>query len=166
MENRQMINPKILKWSEDIIQQLQWAKEKYNRLILFVAPSGSGKSETLFNINKKIQSPIINVNLELTRLMLDITKRQRVLQFSRLFNEIINIKTDEIVMLDNMEILFDPIFKIEPLQLLKQCSRNKTLIISWNGTVENNRLIYAIPSHPEYKSYPLGDLIVIGLTEN
>ena len=69
-------------------------------------------------------------------------------------------------MLDNIEILFDPIFKTEPLQLLKQCSRNKTLIISWNGTVENNRLIYAIPSHPEYRSYPLGDLIVIGLAEN
>ena len=156
-----MIGHKILKLSEEIRRHLNWAKEQYYRIILFVAPSESGKSEILDDISKKIGAPIINVSLELTQLMLDLTKRQRAFHFSKIFNQIINKINNDVVILNNIEILFDPVFKQDPLRLLQMCSRNKTLIISWNGSVENDCLIYAIPSHPEYRKYPIGELIVI-----
>ncbi len=156
-----MISHKVLKLSEEIRRNLKWAEERYYRIILFVAPSESGKSEILDDISKKIGAPIINVSLELTKLMLDLTKRQRAFHFSKIFNQIINKINNDILILNNLEILFDPIFEQDPLRLLQMSSRNKTLIISWCGTVENDRLIYAIPSHPEYRKYPIGELIVI-----
>ena len=156
-----MSSHKILKLTDEIRRHLKWAEERYYRIILFTAPSGCGKSDILNDISKKIRAPILNVNLELTQLMLDLSKQQRVFHFSKLFNKIINNINDDIVILNNIEILFDPVFKQEPLRLLQMCSRNKTLIISWCGTVENDCLIYAIPSHPEYRKYPIGEMIVI-----
>jgi Cdc6-like AAA superfamily ATPase len=56
----------------------------YHRLILIVAPSGTGKTAALHEVAKHTGDPYINVNLELSRCMLGLTQRQRQLQVSRL----------------------------------------------------------------------------------
>lgn len=56
------------------------ASELYHRLILLVAPVGAGKSAALHELHDRAAAPLINVNLELSRRMLDLTGRQRGLQ--------------------------------------------------------------------------------------
>jgi len=63
-----------------------------------------------------------------------------------------------LVLLDNIEILFDVHLKQDPLRLLQGLSRNKTVVVAWPGRVLNDTLIYAEPEHPEYRRYPREDL--------
>jgi hypothetical protein len=65
-----------------------------------------------------VGAPLINVNLELSRRMLDLTERQRELRLPRLLMEIVNDAAGDVVLLDNIEILLDVSLKQDPLRLL------------------------------------------------
>ncbi len=66
-----------------------------------------------------------------------------------------------LILLDNIEILFDVAFKQDPLRLLQRLSRNRTVVASWNGTVDDGYLVYATPEHPEYRRYPARELVLV-----
>ena len=65
------------------------------------------------------------------------------------------------MLLDNIELLFDASLALDPLRLLEEISRNWTLVVAWPGHVEGGWLIYARPGHPEYRRYPVGDLMIV-----
>jgi hypothetical protein len=140
--------------TEQILSEIGNISELYHRLMIVAAPTGSGKTRTLQEVHKQTGAPLINVNLELSRLMLDLTERQRSLQLPRLLGEMINEIKENTILLDNIEILFDVALKQDPLRLLQGLSRNKTIVVSWNGSIENDFLAYAVPGHPEYRRYP------------
>jgi len=56
---------------ERILNKIQDATQLYYRLIFLVAPSGSGKTALLQAVHHRINAPMVNVNLEISRLMLD-----------------------------------------------------------------------------------------------
>ena len=76
--------------ADQVVRKIKQANELYHRLMLVVAPSGAGKTTALKEVRKRVGALLINVNLDLSRLMLDLTERQRALQFPRLLREIIN----------------------------------------------------------------------------
>jgi len=133
----------------------------YHRLVLLAAPSGAGKTAALQKVSREINAPLINVNLELSKRMLDLTEKQRVLQLPRLLQGIAGSLEGTTVLLDNIEILFDISLKQDPLRLLQGLSRNKTVVVAWNGSIEGEYVNYASPGHPEYKRYSTRDLLVV-----
>jgi hypothetical protein len=96
----------------------------------------------------------VNVNLELSRRMLALTERQRVLQVPRLLAEIVAAAAG-VVLLDNIEVLFDVSLKQDPLRLLHGLSRNRTVVAAWGGTNKAEYVVYATPDHAEYRRYPV-----------
>ena len=147
--------------ADQILRTVKPAAELYYRLILVVAPTGSGKTTALKHVQDSTDAQLVNVNLELSRRMLDLTERQRSLQVQRLLEEIIGEHDEEIVLLDNIEIIFDPSLKQDPLRLIQGLSRNKTVVAAWNGTVVEEFLTYAAPDHAEYRRYPIHDLLIV-----
>lgn len=133
-----------------IKNELSAIESSYYRLILLVGPSGSGKTLLLQALQTKTGIPLINVNLELSKKLLDLTWRQRTLQTPKLLEEIVASTQNQTVALDNCEVLFDVNLKQDPLRLFQNISRNKTIISSWNGSVDKEYLFYAEPGHPEY----------------
>lgn len=146
--------------TEQIMEKLKSVVGLYHRLILVVAPSGRGKTTALQVVRDRIDAPLLNVNLELSRGMLELTERQRALQLPRLLREIIGNDGKEIILLDNIEVVFDVDLKQDPLRLLQGLSRNTTVVSAWNGTIVDDYLTYATPGHPEYRRYPVRDLLV------
>jgi hypothetical protein len=151
---------------EKIIQKIDEAKELYYRLIILAAPAGSGKTGALHEVHQRTSAPLLNVNIELSRRMLDLTERQRALQLPRLLTEIVGAIGGEVILLDNIEILFDVSLKQDPLRLLQGISRNKTVIAAWSGNINGDHIIYASPDHPEYRRYPLRDFLVVSPEAN
>jgi hypothetical protein len=147
--------------ADEVIQRITQATELYHRLVLLVAPAGGGKTSALQEVHERTRAPLVNVNLELSRRMLDLTQRQRALQLPRLLSEIVDEGKNELILLDNMEMLFDVGLKQDPLRLLQGLSRNKTVVAAWNGSLVNDQLAYATPDHPEYRKYPVRDLLVV-----
>jgi len=147
--------------ADQAMRRIDQAVDLYHRLIMVVAPAGAGKTAALQDVRERIHAPLINVNLELSRRLLDLTERQRVLQLPRLLSAIVNAFKTDVILLDNIEALFDISLKQDPLRLLQGISRNKTLVAAWNGAIEGDCMTYATPDHPEYRRYPLRDLLVV-----
>jgi ABC-type uncharacterized transport system ATPase component len=146
--------------ADKIMRNVKQLDEFYHRLMLVVAPSGAGKTAALRDVRDRTGAPLVNVNLEISRLMLDLTLRQRALQLPRLLQEIVEKDAGKITLLDNIELLFDVGLKQDPLRLLQGLSRNKTVVASWNGAIVDGFMTYAEPAHLEFRRYPVHDLLV------
>jgi hypothetical protein len=147
--------------ADRVIKRIGQAAELYHRLVVLVAPAGAGKTAALQDVHERTAAPLVNVNLELSRRMLDLTERQRALQLPRLLAEIVGASAADVVLLDNVEVLFDVSLKQDPLRLLQGLSRNKTVVAAWSGSIDGEHMVYATPDHPEYKRYPLRDFLVV-----
>ena len=149
--------------ADRVIRKIGQAAELYHRLVMLVAPAGAGKTAALQDVHARTMAPLVNVNLELSRRMLDLTERQRALQLPRLLAEIVGASAADVVLLDNVEVLFDVSLKQDPLRLLQGLSRNKTVVAAWSGTIDGGHMFYAKADHPEYKRYPARDFLVVNL---
>jgi hypothetical protein len=143
-----------------ILSHMDTAPDLYHRLILVVGPGGSGKTATLRAVAAHAGTSVLNLNLELSRRLLDLTARQRLLEVPRVLDDLIG-RDRPLVLLDNTELLFDPTFGQDPLALLQRASRHRTIVAAWNGTLDNGYLSYAEPGHPEYRRYPQTGLVIV-----
>jgi hypothetical protein len=150
---------------EEAIEQ---AGSQYFRLVILVGAPASGKTAALQSVAQKLGLHLTNVNLELSKRMLELTRMQRSRQVERLLKEVIAIVPGDVVLLDNLEILSDPALEIEPLRLLQVSSRNRTIVASWNGSFQAGTLTYAEPGHPEFIQFKQTEAVVIavGTSEN
>ncbi len=137
------------------------ASASFNRLLLLAGPADSGKTTLLRRLSNTHGCPILNVNLKISQALLELPRMKRPRQVDRLFGDRIDGCQGELVVLDDLEVLFDTALQLDPLRLLKLHSRNKTLVASWNGVFHDGVLTYAEPDHPEYKSYRDVDVVVI-----
>lgn len=144
-----------------VIRNIDQAVELYHRLILLVALAGTGKTAVLQDVHKHTDASVVNVNLALSRRMLDLTERQRILQLPRLLSDVVNASPGDVILLDNLEVLFDISLKQDPLRLLQGLSRHKTVVAAWSGSVTGEHLIYAAPEHPEYRKYSVQDILIV-----
>ena len=137
----------------EIRSHLDGVSELYNRLVLIVGTAGTGKTAALYQISTAMRIPYVNLNLMLSQRLLDFTSKARPLRVLKLFDEILGSAGGHILLVDNTEILFDPRLKQDPLRCLEAVSRNRTVVASWNGRLDDKDLVYAEPGHPEYRRY-------------
>ena len=147
--------------SNELMAAMDEAGRSYHRLVLLIGPSNSGKTQVLRQAAERVGCDVLNVNLEFSQRMLDVARSRRPKQADRVFREIIASQSTDIVLLDNLEVLFDTSLQLDPLRLLQLASRNQTVVASWNGTLNDGLLGYAEPDHPEYKSYKNVDAITV-----
>ena len=145
--------------AEQVIERIGQAANLYHRLVLVVGAAGSGKTGALREAAARTGAPLVNVNRELSRRLLDLTGRRRALRMQPLLDEIAAGAGSDVVLLDNIELLFDPALRQDPLRLLQGLSRRRTVAASWNGAVEDGHVRYAAPGHPEYRRYPLDGVL-------
>lgn len=145
-----------------IITLIDQTLQLYHHLIVVVAPTRSGKTTALREVTQRYpDATYLNLNLVLSERLLPLTRRQRALQTRQQLENVLKDMASRVVLLDNTELLFDPTLKLQPLSLLTSISRNRTVVVSWNGIVEQNYLVYARPGHPEYRRYPINDFLVV-----
>ena len=149
--------------ADQVMAGMAQAAGLYYRLVLLVAPSGSGKTAVMQEVAKRTNTARINLNLELSKRLLELTSRQRVLRVRELIEEIMSETGVDAALLDNIELLFDQSLQQDPLRLLQGISRNRTVVAAWNGTVEDGQLTYASPDHHEYRRYAADDALIVML---
>jgi len=145
-----------------IKESLKATEDLYSRLVLLVGEVGSGKTGILQNIADELNTSVVNVNLELSSRLLELTAKQRPLRLPKILEQVVD-QTQLPVMLDNIEILFDKNLKQDPLKLLQGISRNRPVVAAWNGVVTRGALVYAAPGHPEYRRYESADALVVNV---
>lgn len=146
---------------ENLQRAINQATNQYFRLVILVGHTGSGKTAVLTAVAQMHRCPIVNVNLELSKRMLELTRMQRSRQVDRLMREVIASVPGDLVLLDNLEILFDTSLEVEPFRLLQMASRNRTVVASWNGSFLNGTLTYAEPGHPEFVQFKQTEALIV-----
>jgi hypothetical protein len=134
-------------------------------LVLLVGETGSGKTGILQDVAEEFGTSVINVNLALSRELLELTAKQQSLRLPGILDQIV-ANAQSPVVLDNLEILFDKDLKQDPLRLLQSISRNRSVVAAWNGIVTSGKLLYAETGHPEYRRYDLVDALIVKTEEN
>lgn len=150
---------------EQVKRSLQSTEDLYHRLVLLVGETGSGKTGILRDIAAEFDTQVVNINLAVSSALLELTTKQRTLRLPEILDQVAgNIKSP--VVLDNLEILFDTGLQQDPLRLLQSISRNQAVVASWNGAIVSGKLVYAEPGHPEYHTYDLADVTIVGMPES
>jgi hypothetical protein len=152
--------------ADEIISRVVEARELYHRLVLVVGPMRSGKTQALRAVAKDRGWPLINVNLQISERMLELTQRQRALRAPRLLDDVVSDANDDVVLLDNLEMLFSPDLALDTLRLLQGLSRNRTVVATWCGGYDGTYLTYAEPGHPEWKRDPYPERGIVAASES
>lgn len=155
----------MLSLQDDLRGRIGLAPQQYHRLIILLNPEHQFTVSKIKDIAGKMGLGYVNLGLELSQMLLDLTERQRALKLPQLVEQIANGVEGIPVLLDHVEILFEPVLKQDPLRLLQGLSRNKTILAVWNGQILNGYLTYAVPEHPEYRRYPIRDLNILSLLD-
>ena len=132
---------------------LAGASQSHFRLVLLVGPPRSGKTQILKHLAESEGLTVLNLNLQLSERLLDLTQKQRPVQVQRLLGELIEAQPEGPVLLDNIELLFATDLSLDPLRVLQQLARNRTIVAAWPGNLEDGALTYAEPGHPEAQRY-------------
>jgi hypothetical protein len=81
-------------------------------------------------------------------------------QLEQRINEVGALQTKLVLLLlDNLELLFDHSLKLDPLDLLKRHAHGRRVVAVWPGELREGRLVYAEMGHPEYQDYGLDGLV-------
>ncbi|GAE27479.1 hypothetical protein JCM9140_3627 [Halalkalibacter wakoensis JCM 9140] len=108
------------------------------------------RTDNVEYLSKKFDIPYVNVNLVLSEKLKDLSKAKYPLYVEDILSDYFQQVNSEWFWLGNIEILFDKQLHINPVRLLENQSKRYKLIVSWPGVLEENKLIYAEPGHPEY----------------
>ena len=160
-----MLNAYLADVQTRVEEALPQLKRSYYRLVLVCGKPGSGKTRILHTLQQRTGYPLHNANLEISEHLLEHTVAERSSLVPDTLRKIVNGAGTEVILLDNLELLFDASLSLNPLQILQSNSRNTTIVASWNGTCINGVLTYAEPGHPEHRSYHLSpqDAVIFGL---
>jgi hypothetical protein len=82
--------------ADQIRDRLSGVSELYNRLLLVVGPPGSGKTSGLLAFSNQDKCPVVNVGVELSRRLLELTERQRIIELPSLLAESLQIARQRI----------------------------------------------------------------------
>jgi len=145
----------------DLQRLIQHASTQYEQLVLIVGRHGSGKTQLLQSLAETLHAPILNVSLELSQHLLELPPKVRPTRLQICFEDLIASADEKTVLLDNLELLFEPSLRADPLSLLRKASRKRTLVATWGGRCEDHHLIYAAPGHPEYRREDATGLIMV-----
>lgn len=106
----------------------------------------------------------LNLSLALSQRLLDTPHRQVALAASQVLGDL--LAGGGPLLVDHIELLFDPLLQIDPLRGLKLASRRRRLLVIWPGRLDDaGALVYAEPGHPEYRRYAPADLADVAVLD-
>ena len=132
----------------------------HSKLILLIGRPGSGKTSLLAALANQRDMKVMNVGATVGNRLAAIPQRQRGLQTNVILRELADeYANNDLLLLDNIELLFDQTLKLDPLDLIKRHAHSRRVVAIWPGELVQGRLTYAQMGHPEYQDYGLDGLV-------
>lgn len=104
---------------------------------------------------------VINLGKELADKLRKLEVGERKFKLVDEMDKLISKRENDTIILDNLDLLFNPSYEIDILKYFGKKALNKNIIVIWSGKYEANRLIYAEEGYSDYKSYNIKDYDII-----
>lgn len=128
----------------------------HSKLILLIGRPCSGKTALLAELANRRGVKVMNVGAVLGKRLAALPLQQRALHANVVMREFAGeYATGDLLLFDNIELLFDQALKLDPLDLLKRHANARRVVAVWPGELRDGRLRYAEMGHPEYRDYGL-----------
>lgn len=135
-----------------------------SKLILLVGKGG--KTWLLRALAQRLNVASFNVGVKLGHRLTVTSIPDRGYSTNELLREITDSRCgDAPLLLDNIEVLFEPSLKINPLDLIKRLAHSRPVVAAWPGEMRDDRLVYASMGHPEYRDYSRDGVVVFETTQ-
>jgi len=132
----------------------------HSKLVLLVGAPGSGKTALLQVLGKNRGATPLNIGSALGSRLAATPQKQRPLQTNTILRDLADqLAVGDLLLLDNIELLFDRKLQLDPLDLLKRHAHARRVVAVWPGELRDGRLIYAEMGHPEHQDYGLEGLV-------
>jgi hypothetical protein len=115
----------------------------------------------LIQTHMATSAPLIHLSRLLGLRLLEQTPRERQRLANRAFRDILQPHRGQLTLLDRTALLFLPELTLNPLQLLIDTARAYgPVVAAWAGAWTPPTLTYALPGHPEHRSYHQPDALI------
>ena len=130
------------------------------KLILLIGGPRSGKTALMEAYGSKKDLPPLRVGAELGAKLAALPQRRRQLHTTSILRDLADQHAkDNLLLMDNIELLFDRTLQLDPLDLLKQHARVRRVVAVWPGQLTEGSLTYATMGHPEHQGYGTDGLV-------
>jgi len=120
-----------------------------------------GKTWLLRALAQRLSAAPFNLGATLGQRLATTPASERGFSTNELLREITDSANgDAPLLLDNLEVLFEPSLKINPLDLIKRLAHSRRVVAVWPGEMRDDRLLYASIGHPEYRDYSRDGVVV------
>jgi hypothetical protein len=136
-----------------------------SKLILVVG--NAGKTRLLHALARRLNAVPLNVGEKLGHRLAATPVAERGFSTNKLLREIADsARGDAPLLLDNIEVLFEPHLKINPLDIIKRLAHSRRVVAVWPGEMRGDRLVYASMGHPEYRDYTRDGVVVFEMAQS
>ena len=133
-----------------------------SKLILVTGAPHTGKTALLSAFAGRVDANILHVGSELGRRLAAIPQKQRHLQTGTLLRELADEHAKgDLLLMDNIELLFDATLQLNPLDVLKHHAHSRRVVAVWPGESLGGRLTYADMGHSEHRDYAKNGFVVM-----
>ncbi len=102
--------------------------------------------------------PSLSVGTAMSQELVPVAPKSRPQQAKLTWSRVIeNYIPGPLLCLD-IDLLFEPSLYLDPLHLLRDASRQTTLVVTWPGTFSSGILAYAMPAHTFHRSWTQTEL--------
>jgi hypothetical protein len=131
-------------------QRVKEIGDLHSKLLLLIG--NSGKTRLLRALAQRLDTIPINIGVKLGQRLVATPVSDRGFSANELLREVTDKSPGEVpLLLDNLEVLFEPSLKINPLDCVKRLAHSRRVVAVWPGEMRDNRLVYAAMGHPEYR---------------
>lgn len=99
-----------------------------------------------------IEAQAISLNRALAEQLVGYKPKRRTMQIEKCLSQVLSKQPDGVVIKD-FDVLFNPDYKIDVLQVMMNVCKNRPFSVIWPGRYEDGRLYYAEEGYQDYKIY-------------
>lgn len=149
-----------------LVDTIRATSGAYYKLTILAGGAQSGKTHWLKQVATELGLPIINLSLLLSQRLLNQNRRQRALNAEDVATEVIDKNYKSGLCLDDTELLFDSTLKMNPLVFLREITRNRLIVATWNGVLTGGELRFGQTGHPDFFSQTVNGFPVVTVAED
>jgi len=147
-----------------VVECVREAQKNQEQLVLVVGKPGSGKSKLFRELAIMRGWEYVDCNTLLTEEFLELIPKVRSQEAPVIMGKILADKDADVILLDDMQVLFAPVLNIDPLQLIKQLSKKQTILAAWPGEFDGNNLTFHQIGQKDDQAYKASNTRIIELS--
>ena len=142
----------------ETIEKIKFHVTQNDYKLMIICGDKNANNSLLEKLKSFENIDILNLNLILSRILITLKKNELDNPNELIENTLFKNTTKDIILLAHTNILFDVNLKWNPLDIFKKLSRNRTIIVLWDGELTRRGLEYASHPHLENMNYSMDEL--------